>query len=95
MVKHIGNWVLTVTADKHEISFSFIRDTARAERRKLAREVDALAPDKLSYPIADISAISWKIARIKAWRSITAGGLKEGKDWVESAFDNNGSGKVL
>lgn len=95
MIKHIGNWVFTLTADKHEFSFSFVRNITVYERRKMARKVNELAPSKVNYDVSDSARISYKIARIKAWRSITAGGLKEGKDWVESAFKNNGSGGIL
>lgn len=81
----LGTWTLTIELN---------HDTATAARRQLARKVERLMLTRVAKQELGYTATG-KIARIKVWRSLTAGGLLEGKLWVESAFTDNGSGKVI
>jgi len=79
----IGKLVITIVA---------VDESTRA-RRKMARRVDNLAREKAeSNP-----GSSYVIQRIKAYRELNnlEPGLRDSKEWVESAFADNGRGAVL
>ena len=79
----IGKLVITIVA---------VEESTRA-RRKMARRVDILAREKAeSNP-----GSSYIIQRIKAYRELNnlEPGLRDSKEWVESAFADNGRGVVL